>query len=123
MQPLQLTTEGRCIVHGARFRMPEKPKAASLFKSRFDDWGSYVSYGNLERGGDFSLRFDSGVPEGEEWRGDWLAVVEKKGRYVEARTFLTYEITEGGSLRILQALGADCQGLDKKDDVRTFLLG
>ena len=48
---------------------------------------------NLEGGRDSTLKFDSGVPKGEEWRGDWLAVIELEegGRMPSKATLLKYE--------------------------------
>lgn len=64
LQPIQLTPEGLCKVQAARFQMPRRPE-------RFEESGPRFFCKNREGGRDFGLKFDSGVPEGEEWRGDW----------------------------------------------------
>lgn len=100
LQRIQLTPEGHCKVRGARFQMPRRPEHAK-------EWSPRLFCENREGGSDFGLAFDCGVPEGEEWRGDWLAVVdegEKPGHMPSRATLVKYEIQDGGVLRKVQAL-------------------
>ena len=115
-QPIELTPEELCKVQGARFQMPKRPEKATKWNSMYCK--------NLEGGRDFTLDFDSGVPEGEEWRGDWLAVVELEegGRMPSRATLLKYETQDKGILRKLQTLEAGIWFLGSQY-VAKFLLG
>lgn len=116
LQPIQLTPEGLCKVQAARFQMPRRPET-------FEENGTRFFCKNREGGRDFGLKFDSGVPEGEEWRGDWLAVVEvKEGRWPSRAILVKYETQDGRRLRKLRALEADIWFLEN-EYLGEFLLG
>lgn len=115
-QPIQLTPEGLCKVQAARFQMPRRP-------DRFEESGPRFFCKNREGGRDFGLKFDIGLPEGEEWRGDWLAVVEvKEERWPSRAILVKYETQDERRLHKLRALEADIWFLEN-EYVREFLLG
>ncbi|ETS75717.1 hypothetical protein PFICI_12661 [Pestalotiopsis fici W106-1] len=117
---LHLTVDGLCIVQAARLRMPSEPELPSEYSSEV------IFCRNMEGGRDFRIKFDCGVPEGEEWGGDWLAVVDSRDIYGRRRldraTLIKYETKEGGILVKLQALEASIWFLEN-EYVREFLLG
>lgn len=116
LQSIQLTPEGLCKVQGARFRMMRRP-------DRFEESGHRFFCKNREGGRDFGLKLDNGVPEGEDWRGDWLAVVEvKEGRWPIRAILVKYETQDESRLHKLRALEADIWFLEN-EYVREFLLG
>lgn len=76
---------------------------------------------NREGGCDFELIFDCGVPGGDEWRGDWLAVVDE-GDMPSRTTLVKYEIQDGGVLRKVLALEAGIRKL-RTTYLGDFLIG
>jgi hypothetical protein len=101
MYPIQLTTEGLCIVSAVRFRMPMPDGNRKILKCKFWDG---------ER--DFDLAFMTEIPEDEERRGDWLALLEPgdsdlilpDGRHSRPVTLIKYETTEEKRVKKLRAL-------------------
>jgi hypothetical protein len=139
LQPIQLTEEGFCKVEGFRFQIPSKPKRSTrkdYLKSaesicleyndpkRLTQWDS-LECTNLESGKSFSLEFDNEVPEGEDWMGDWFAILNpEEGSYPSRSTIIKYKIGDKGVLRRLTGLDVDIStgGLEDTDR-RHFLIG
>ncbi|KAF7522684.1 hypothetical protein G7054_g12040 [Neopestalotiopsis clavispora] len=129
-QPIQLTEEGRCMVRAVDFQMPGKPGMPNWFyptsyriPGNPNRWETRLICKNKEVEGSLNLMFDCDIPEGEEWRGDWLAVVEvEDGRIGHRATLIKYEISEGGRMNKLRALEVCIWGLDEKH-IEEFLLG